>query len=127
MSTKGFRKHECASPDCDCYQCSVCDRKLVLCRKLRHHQQFSECRHLLTPEQRERECTVKRKKKLLHHCGGDEDPGQEGGLEASQEVGGQGVVEQPPSDPPSRLMGVTYSFKDRHTDITQHTYHNTQP
>ena len=35
ISDKGFRTHECVSPD-----------------------QFSECRHILTPEQRERDSTV---------------------------------------------------------------------
>ena len=63
----------------------------MLAHKVKHHQQFSDCRHQLTPEQKERDTRVRRKDKLQPLCDGDSEtvPGQAMG------VGGQEVEQQP--------------------------------
>ena len=51
-----IRSPECKPSDCDCHQFSQCDMK--------PHRLFSECCHLVTPEQKDWNCGVKRKYKM---------------------------------------------------------------
>ena len=46
------RRHECRGPDCPCYKCSMCEGRWVDIKKLKCHQKFSDCRLLLSPEQK---------------------------------------------------------------------------
>ena len=50
-----FKAHQCESDNCPCFECSACNKRLVLRCKIKHHQNTSDCRLLLTPEQKARD------------------------------------------------------------------------
>ena len=51
----GFKEHRCKDEQCPCFECSVCQKKVANKNKIKHHQNTSECRLLLTPEQKARD------------------------------------------------------------------------
>ena len=92
---KGFAKHECKTPDCMCYECSACHRRLVEKHKFQKHPNTSDCRHVLSVEQKESDMNRVNKQPVQLSFGGASDS-------VASERPAQDV-QQPPADPPSKF------------------------
>ena len=45
-----YKEHECENSACMCYECSICNKKLVHKGKFVKHQLFSDCKLKLTQD-----------------------------------------------------------------------------
>ena len=76
-----------------CYECSACHRRLLEKHKFQKHQNTSDCRHVLSVEQKESDVNRVNRQLVQLGFGGGSDGGASTGPDQD--------VQQPPADPPS--------------------------
>ena len=95
---KGFSQHQCKTVECQCYECSACKKRLVERSKFKKHQNTSDCRHVLSVEQKASDLNRENRRPVQPEGGGGSD-----GTAGAPGAGPGDVLQQPPVHPPSKL------------------------